>query len=560
VFHQEALPFLSSGLRSQPLHSGVNPKNKLNDSLKACNEILKELFSSKHSGYAWPFYKSMNEDLPNLRDSHDIIKSTMDLGTVKQKMDNREYKTATEFAADVRLIFTNCYLHKPSDHVMVAMARKLQDVFEMRYTKIHEKTLDGAVGLEKSSTSRTSESSTHSDSDSIRMLNLFQVELKVMQDEIGKLQETSTVKLWKKLMQKEKRKEKKPGKYLSFVKEVRSSVVGDTVGAGFANGALGVEDMKFPMNLNHNMSPKQSVGAHPEAPAGPCAPQTAAAVTATGAQNIENETACEAEKTAGPIAQPKRPTAPAGPCAPQTTAATTVTGAEDIQNKTAGGAEKPAGPNAQPKRPKANSPSAGGKENAIVPSPTQFDSEQESNAKPMSYDEKRQLLINIYKLPLYEMGSTVNIVQSREPFLVNSTPDDFVIDIQALKPSTLRELESYVASCLSEKPRNPYYKKLPLESEVEQIAEKKQELENRKQDVTGQLELANKLLKTEESKSVDGGGTYKLSYSSSSSSSDTGSSSSSSSSSSSDSSSSDTDSSSSSSSSSSSDSSDSEAS
>lgn len=54
-------------------------------------------------------------------------------GTVlQQKMDSREYKTAGEFAADVRLIFTNCYKYNPPDHDVVAMARTLQDIFEMR--------------------------------------------------------------------------------------------------------------------------------------------------------------------------------------------------------------------------------------------------------------------------------------------------------------------------------------------------------------------------------------------------------------------------------------------
>jgi hypothetical protein len=51
---------------------------------------------------------------------------------LQQKMDNREYKTGVEFAADVRLIFSNCYKYNPPDHDVVAMARKLQDVFEMR--------------------------------------------------------------------------------------------------------------------------------------------------------------------------------------------------------------------------------------------------------------------------------------------------------------------------------------------------------------------------------------------------------------------------------------------
>jgi len=47
-------------------------------------------------------------------------------------MDNRQYKTAHEFASDVRLIFTNCYKYNPPDHDVVSMARKLQDIFEMR--------------------------------------------------------------------------------------------------------------------------------------------------------------------------------------------------------------------------------------------------------------------------------------------------------------------------------------------------------------------------------------------------------------------------------------------
>lgn len=52
---------------------------------------------------------------------------------IQSKMDKREYNSASEFAADVRLIFTNCYKYNPPDHDVVAMAKKLQDVFEMRY-------------------------------------------------------------------------------------------------------------------------------------------------------------------------------------------------------------------------------------------------------------------------------------------------------------------------------------------------------------------------------------------------------------------------------------------
>lgn len=41
-------------------------------------------------------------------------------------MDNREYVDSQQFAADVRLMFSNCYKYNPPDHDVVAMARKLQ--------------------------------------------------------------------------------------------------------------------------------------------------------------------------------------------------------------------------------------------------------------------------------------------------------------------------------------------------------------------------------------------------------------------------------------------------
>lgn len=41
-------------------------------------------------------------------------------------MENRDYHDAQEFAADVRLMFSNCYKYNPPDHDVVAMARKLQ--------------------------------------------------------------------------------------------------------------------------------------------------------------------------------------------------------------------------------------------------------------------------------------------------------------------------------------------------------------------------------------------------------------------------------------------------
>lgn len=215
AFQSSAFPL--SPMSGHPSGAQKN-KEKLSDALKSCNEILKELFSKKHSGYAWPFYKPVDAELLGLHDYHDIIKKPMDLGTVKRKMDGREYKSAPEFAADVRLIFTNCYKYNPPDHDVVAMGRKLQDVFEMRYANIPDEPVTNASYTthnthstkpeHDSSDDPSSESERESNSDEERnaKLLILQAQLQMMQDEIRKLNEEQTNKKKAKKKPKEKKK------------------------------------------------------------------------------------------------------------------------------------------------------------------------------------------------------------------------------------------------------------------------------------------------------------------------------------------------------------------
>ena len=71
------------------------------------------------------------------------------------------------------------------------------------------------------------------------------------------------------------------------------------------------------------------------------------------------------------------------------------------------------------------------------------------SVKPMTYEEKRQLSLDINKLPGERLGKVVQIIQAREPSLRDSNPDEIEIDFEVLKPSTLRELEMYVNSVLN---------------------------------------------------------------------------------------------------------------
>ena len=52
----------------------------------------------------------------------------MDLATIKEKMDNREYSDPDEFASDVRLIVQNCLKYNPETHDVCAMAKRLKQV------------------------------------------------------------------------------------------------------------------------------------------------------------------------------------------------------------------------------------------------------------------------------------------------------------------------------------------------------------------------------------------------------------------------------------------------
>lgn len=50
----------------------------------------------------------------------------VDVSLPQKKLDQGEYAKAAEFAADVRLMFSNCYKYNPPSHEVVYMARKLQ--------------------------------------------------------------------------------------------------------------------------------------------------------------------------------------------------------------------------------------------------------------------------------------------------------------------------------------------------------------------------------------------------------------------------------------------------
>ncbi|XP_058993716.1 bromodomain testis-specific protein [Mustela lutreola] len=381
---------------------------KVTEQLRHCSEILKEMLAKKHLSYAWPFYNPVDVNALGLHNYYDIVKNPMDLGTIKGKMDNQEYKDAYEFAADVRLMFMNCYRYNPPDHEVVTMARMLQDVFEMHFAKIPDEPVGSMpvcyirtdttkiLGRESSSeASSEGNSSGDSEDERVQRLAKLQEQLKAVHQQLQVLSQVPFRKLKKRNKSKREKKKEK------------------------AN--------------NRDENPRKKFN--------------------------------------------------------------------QVKLK---------------EKSKSNQPKKR-KQQVFALKP-----EDEDNAKPMNYDEKRQLSLDINKLPGDKLGRVVHIIQSREPSLRNSNPDEIEIDFETLKASTLRELEKYVVACLRRKRLiKPQGKKI-TKSKEEFHSQKKQELEKRLLDVNNQLNSRKcqaKPEKTQSSKAVGSGSRLSESSSSSTSSS-----------------------------------------
>ncbi|XP_029949883.1 bromodomain-containing protein 4-like isoform X2 [Salarias fasciatus] len=373
---------------------------KRQEQLRSCARLVREMLSKKHVAYAWPFYKPVDAKALGLHDYHEIIKHPMDLSTIKKKLDNRQYRDAQEFSSDVRLMFSNCYKYNPPDHDVVSMARKLQDVFEMRFAKMPDEPDEpspvptpstalhpapsarqapppSAVSEDDSSTSSESESSA-GDSEHERQQRLaeLQEQLKAVHEQLAALSQPQTLKPKKKEREKKEKKKEKHKKK--------------------AGSEEAVETPPLPM-LQTSKKTKNSKE------------------PITAKKDRKKSGKKEGIKNNRPVVVPQPGPTPLVPSA-------ALEAEDDVDAFGAASADR---------------------------------------CKPMSYEEKRQLSLDINKLPGDKLGRVVHIIQTREPSLKNSNPDEIEIDFETLKPSTLRELEKYVSTCLKKK-KKPSEKPLEM--------------------------------------------------------------------------------------------------
>ncbi|XP_008237344.1 PREDICTED: bromodomain-containing protein 3-like [Prunus mume] len=107
-----------------------------------CSKVLDSLMNLGHASYFnKPVVDPVAENLPGYFDE---IWRPMDLGTVKSKLERGVYSIADDFAADIRLIFSNAFRYFPLGSRNRAAAKHLSGVFETQWKEAKEKMSNAA--------------------------------------------------------------------------------------------------------------------------------------------------------------------------------------------------------------------------------------------------------------------------------------------------------------------------------------------------------------------------------------------------------------------------------
>ncbi|KAL7211534.1 hypothetical protein ACSBR2_014405 [Camellia fascicularis] len=133
-FHKRGLPEVGDGQKEK--------RRKIDRSVThQCFGILKQLMTHR---YGWVFNHPVDPVKLNIPDYFSVISDPMDLGTIKTKLENNSYSSVEEFAADVRLTFSNAMVYNPPSNNVHGMAKELNKIFntrwkcfEAKWTRVH---------------------------------------------------------------------------------------------------------------------------------------------------------------------------------------------------------------------------------------------------------------------------------------------------------------------------------------------------------------------------------------------------------------------------------------
>ncbi|XP_024124234.1 bromodomain adjacent to zinc finger domain protein 1A [Oryzias melastigma] len=114
----------SSSRRSSGRNQGVHE-------LSACEQLTVELVRHEDS---WPFMKLVSKT--QVPDYYDIIKKPIALSTIREKVNNCQYQSTSEFICDVELMFSNCLQYNPRHTNEAKAGVRLQQFFHAQLSAL----------------------------------------------------------------------------------------------------------------------------------------------------------------------------------------------------------------------------------------------------------------------------------------------------------------------------------------------------------------------------------------------------------------------------------------
>lgn len=120
---------------------GRNLNESFELNVGALEQVVKDMIKHKDG---WPFDRPITKaDAP---DYHLHIKTPMDLGTIKSRLNDMHYTKNQQVIEDIRLVFNNCYSYNMEDAEEYGCAERLERYFD-KQLKSH--------GLEETANSRS---------------------------------------------------------------------------------------------------------------------------------------------------------------------------------------------------------------------------------------------------------------------------------------------------------------------------------------------------------------------------------------------------------------------
>ncbi|KAF7638864.1 hypothetical protein Mgra_00001673 [Meloidogyne graminicola] len=476
-------------------------KGKFNEQMKFCSKLLAELLSSKKcKGFNWAFLEPVDVEGLKLYDYYDIIKDPIDLGTMKRKMDARQYGNPEEFKNDILLMCNNCFTYNPDGQMVNKLGRQLLDYFNARWKHLPAEIQKDLIDLQQlpilskeedkehpisfkpvkpsissNIPSLTSSSKPIDDDDQIDLM-LYHVNEKLSQ-----LQQYSQELLSLKFKRREARAQHQPLPHLSadlhsaingalnapvqnipstaFLQPIMSTTQQQqqTTTTSTSTTNLSVQQQQQPLKQQnipmttfpqHLMASSQSF----KKKSGPGSSNSEPAlsqnlIVPSSVVPIQQQTLIQQKQQiqmqTNFVGQQTSTSVPP----PQQQQQQMLPQLQHLQQQqqftaTAGGrrGRKPGSKN-KPKTEKTT------KESSLAPKREyEFNSEDEHATEPMTYEEKRQLSMDINKLKADKLATVVNIIEAREK-ITDFNPEEIEIDFETLKPVTLRDLEAYVKMC-----------------------------------------------------------------------------------------------------------------